>query len=160
MAKAARSSPRCRRSNRKDQARARSPNARPITGVDGAAMSRACIKSARNPIRPASTASAKARAIFMGSPALAIAVFEQHRVKTHFHRRRRMRGRADPGIDDQRHIGKMRAQRFQRIGVVETAPGADRRSPRHQNLTARRQEAFPPRQDPRWYREKPETLRG
>src|ERR1700730_13911524 len=46
----------------------------PITGVDGTAMSRGSIGWARWAARPASTASAKARAISTGSPASSNAV--------------------------------------------------------------------------------------
>ena len=46
----------------------------PITGVEGTAMSRGSSGWARWAVRPASTASAKARAISTGSPASAIAV--------------------------------------------------------------------------------------
>src|SRR5262245_59724055 len=46
----------------------------PSTGVDGTAMSRCSSGRARNAVRPASTASAKARAISTGSPASATAV--------------------------------------------------------------------------------------
>ena len=47
---------------------------RPMTGVEGSAMSRGVIGSARKPSRPASIARAKARAIRTGSPARETAV--------------------------------------------------------------------------------------
>src|SRR6478736_5081629 len=49
-------------------------NGVPATGVEGEAMSRGSISPASKPRRPASTARAKASAIFTGSPALATAV--------------------------------------------------------------------------------------
>src|SRR5690606_37304236 len=49
-------------------------NALPITGVEGTAMSRGSIGSARQASCPARAASAKASAIFTGSPARATAV--------------------------------------------------------------------------------------
>ena len=52
-------------------------NARPKTGVEGAAMSRGSIGSASQAARPASIASANARAIAGASPALAIAVLSR-----------------------------------------------------------------------------------
>ena len=55
--------------------RAHVSTARPTTGVEGAAMSRASMGPARNAARPASIAWPKARAIATGSPALATAVF-------------------------------------------------------------------------------------
>src|SRR5690625_1940037 len=55
--------------------RAHSSHALPTTGVEGSAMSRISIGSAFSAMLPASTASAKARAMATGSPACATAVF-------------------------------------------------------------------------------------
>ena len=55
--------------------RAHPSEAMPISGVDGAAMSRGCIGWASNAARPASIALANAPAMATGSPALATAVF-------------------------------------------------------------------------------------
>ena len=41
-----------------------------------------------------------------------------------------------PGVDDQRHVRKVRAQRLQPEEVVEAAPGADRRAPGHEHAAA------------------------
>ena len=49
---------------------------------------------------------------------------------------------AEAGVDHQRHAGQSRPQQAQAVDVVEPAAGADRRAPRHQQLAARRQQAF------------------
>ena len=46
---------------------------------------------------------------------------EQHRVIAHLHRLCRVRGRADPGVDDERRVGKISAERLERIFVDEAA---------------------------------------
>ena len=73
-------------------------------------MSRGCIGPASKAARPASIACAKARAIATGSPALATAVLSSTRVIAELHRGGGVRGQPEPGVDDQRHIGEMRAQ--------------------------------------------------
>ena len=55
----------------------RSKNGVPATGVEGAAISRICIRPASKAVRPALIASAKARAMRTGSADVATAVFSR-----------------------------------------------------------------------------------
>ncbi len=64
-----------------------------------------------------------------------------------------------PGVDDQRRVREMRAQRAQAEDVVEPLPRADRRAPGHQHLAARLEAAFRRRRGPRSYRETPRSRR-
>ena len=61
---------------------------------------------------------------------------QQHRVKPHFHYLGSLRGQAKPGINDHRHIRILRTQALQPIAIDNPQPGANRRSPWHQHLTA------------------------
>ena len=85
---------------------------------------------ARYARRPARTASFIASAIATGSCAPAIAVFISTRVGAELHRQRRVRRRADAGVDDERHAGEL-ADDAQVVRVLDAEPGADRRAERH-----------------------------
>src|SRR6218665_933830 len=89
----------------------------PSTGVLGWAASCALMAPAWCAARPALTAPAKAAAIATGSWARATAVLAL------FHRLAGVRGPAQPGIDQHRHVQPF-AQHLHRIGVDRAAPGA------------------------------------
>ena len=80
-----------------------------MTGVEGAAMSRASIGCASKASRPAWMASAKASAIAAGIAGLGDGRVEQDAVIAQLHRLRRMGGQADAGVDDERNIREMLA---------------------------------------------------
>ena len=46
-----------------------------------------------------------------------------------------MRGRADTGVHNQRHIWKIIAHCSKRVGIDQSTPGSYRRAPGHKNLT-------------------------
>ena len=70
---------------------------------------------------------------------------DQDPVIAELHRRGGMGRCPQPGIDDQRHLGKALAHQAQGIGIVQPAAGADRRRPGHQHLAAGSQQ---PSRDP------------
>ena len=67
---------------------------------------------------------------------------EQHGVIAHLHGLGRMRGRADSGIDDERDIGEIGAERLERVLVDQPARRTDRRGPWHQHGAARGDQAL------------------
>ena len=94
----------------------------PTTGVEGAAMSRGSIGPARNAARPASIAWRESARHRDGIARLRDRGIEQHAVVAKLHRRRGMRRHADAGVDDQRNVREMRAQRAQAKHIVEPLP--------------------------------------
>ncbi|KAI1694530.1 hypothetical protein Ddc_22031 [Ditylenchus destructor] len=70
---------------------------------------------------------------------------QQHRVEAQLHRPRRLRRRAQSGVDHQHRVGQAFAQRAQAVEVQQPLAGADRRAPGHQQRAARVQQA--PAQD-------------
>ena len=117
--------------------RAHVSTALPITGVEGAAISRGRHRpgeeggAARFDRLPES---ARHR---HGIAGLRDGGVEQHAVVAELHRRSRMRRQADAGVDDQRNLGEMGAQRPQAEQIVEPLAGADRRAPGHQHFAPR-----------------------
>ena len=97
-------------------------------------MSRAGIRPASKPRRPALIAEAKASAIRDRVARLRDRRIEQHGIIAEFHRQRRVRRGADPGIDDELHIREVGSEARQRRRIREPASAADRRAPRHDDL--------------------------
>jgi hypothetical protein len=106
------------------------PNAAlPNIGVEGAAMSRGS-KAARFDGQCKGLRHAD-RIARLGNRGV-----EQHRVVAQLHRRGGLRRHAEARIDDQRDVGKVRAQGPQPVDIVQPSRRADRRAPRHQHAAA------------------------
>ena len=107
-----------------------------MTGVEGEAKSRASISPASKAVRPAFDGEAERVRHRHRIGGLGNGGVEQHGVVAEFERVRRMRGRAQTGIDHQRDVGQPVAQQFERVAVDDPLGAADRRCPRHHHLAA------------------------
>ena len=61
---------------------------------------------------------------------------EQHAVVAQLHRARRVRGRSEAGVDDERHVGQQVADERERVRVGESHARADGRRERHHGRAA------------------------
>ena len=101
---------------RRHALRSRSKNGVPATGVDGTAISRGGMMPASKPSAPSRNRRRERRRHAHRVARFRHRRIQQHRVKTDFHCLRRVRRRANAGINDQRHARENRRANFQAHG--------------------------------------------
>ena len=108
----------------------------PSTGLLAVAYIFLGMRPARYASRPAITASFIASAIATGSSRAGDGRVHQHAVGAELHRERRVRRRADAGIDDERHAREL-ADDADVVDVLDAEARSDRRAERHHRRRAR-----------------------